>query len=43
MFNLDKFISKYVIKRDDSLFAKDLESHQSELHEAIYIPLSGHL
>ena len=36
MFNLDKFISKYVIKRDDSLFAKDLESHQSELHEAIY-------
>ena len=36
MFNLDKFISKYVIKRDESLFAKDLESHQSELHEAIY-------
>ena len=36
MFNLDEFISKYVIKRDESLFAKDLESHQSELHEAIY-------
>ncbi len=35
MFNLDAFINKYVIKRDRSMFADDVEAHKTELTERI--------
>lgn len=31
MFNLEKFISKYVTKRDKSMFLQDIDSHCAEL------------
>lgn len=35
MFNLEKFISKYVTKRDKSMFLQDIDSHCAELTKEI--------
>lgn len=35
MFNLEQFISKYVTKRSQSMFANDIEAHRAELTREI--------
>ena len=35
MLNIEHFISKYVTKRPESMFLKDLHTHQKELITAI--------
>lgn len=35
MFNLDQFINQYVIKRDQSMFATDVEANSDTLHDKI--------
>ncbi|NLX40885.1 MAG: polysaccharide biosynthesis protein [Bacteroidales bacterium] len=35
MFDINKFISKYITKRDKSLFIKDIEANRHQLEEAI--------
>ena len=35
MFDLEKFIDRYVTHRNGSMFAKDIEEHKKELQAAI--------
>ena len=35
MFDINKFISKYITKRDKSLFLNDIESNRQQLEEVI--------